>query len=806
MPGLAEIRYALRSLSKQPGFCVSAILTLALAIGANTAMFSVFDAVILHPLPYRDAGRLVLIWQTPPNRSDNPVSGVSFIEWSKQVRSFKPLLGMRNVFFTIRTAGESRQLLGAQVSRGFFAGLGLEPILGREFRPNEEQWDHDRVAVVSYSLWQREFGANPRALGSSVNLNGEPYTLIGVAPPNFDESLALRGVEVWTPLVLDRTASLRSNNMAVIGRLKPSVTLQAANREMQVVAKRVEAEFPDLYPGWSASVTSLQDYGTGKLRATIAALLIAVGMVLLIACVNVANLLLARSDARHKEAAIRAALGASRVRLLLQLLTETMLLACAGSLAGVALAYGGLRLLIALRAVELPGLANAALNGRVLAFTVAVTAFTGLLFGLLPARHVLGGDLNRAVREAGRGSVSTRRGRGSRNILVISEIALSLILLAGAAMMARSLLWLQNENRGFVSGHLLTFRASFLRSEFPNAASMAAYYKSLLDRIAALPGIRSVGANTNLPLDGFLLTGQRFRIPDAALRPSEHPSAACNLIDNGYLRALGIPLVQGREFDTRDGDLSPPVAIVSNSLAHRYFPGENPIGRKLIVATPGKADIEVTREIVGVAGDIRYLTRAGEESLEIYLPYVQTTWPNIYVMLRTTGDPAGVAPQLRAVLRGPAWNRQSIADLTTMQERISALNDKPRLNSLLAALFAAIALLLAGVGIYGVVSYSTMRRAQEIGIRMALGATPRDIVHWILAQALVLTVSGLALGLLGQLAVSRALASLLYGAGANDGWSLLLAVLVLGSIAILASYIPARRAVRGDPVAALRSE
>ncbi len=331
MPGF---RYALRSLARQPGFCVSAVLTLALGIGANTAMFSVFDAVILHPLPYRDPSRLVLVWQTPASGAENPVSGLNYIEWSKQVRSFDPLLGMRTLFFSFRTRGESHQLLGAQVSRGFFSALGLPPMLGREFRSGEEQADHDHVAVISYGLWQREFAAGRQAIGTSVNLTGESYTIIGVAPPNFDESLALRGVDVWTPLVFDQTAGLRSNNMAVIGRLKPSVTIQEANHEMQVVAKRLESEFPDLNRGWSARVTALEDYGTGKLRETIAALLIAVGMVLLIACVNVANLLLARSESRFKEAAIRAALGASRLRLLRQLLTETMLLAFAGSLAG----------------------------------------------------------------------------------------------------------------------------------------------------------------------------------------------------------------------------------------------------------------------------------------------------------------------------------------------------------------------------------------------------------------------------------------------------------------------------------------
>jgi putative ABC transport system permease protein len=809
VPGL---RYTLRSLWKQPGFCVSAILTLALGIGANTAMFSVFDAVVLHPLPYRDPSRLVLVWQTLPTRAQNPVLALNYVEWCKRARSFERLLAMRNLFVSFRSGsrsqggGETQQLLAGQVSRGFFTALGLSPNIGREFLPGDETSDHDRVAVVSYKLWRREFGADRHALGASLILNGESYTLIGVAPPNFDESLALRGVEIWTPLSLQQSASLRSNNMGVIGRLKPSVTVEEANREMHVIAERLESEFPDVNRGWSARVTALEDYGIGKLRATIEALLIAVGMVLLIACVNVANLLLARSDARHKEAGIRAALGASHARLLRQLLTETTLLAFAGSLAGIALAYGGLHALIALPSVQLPGLGNAGLNGRVLAFTIAVTALTGLLFGLLPARQVLGGNLNQAVRESGRSAINTRRGRGSRNFLVISEIALSLILLVGAGLMIRSALWLQNENRGFVSDRLLTFRASFQRTDFPNAPSMAAYYLSLLDRIAALPGVRSVGANTNLPIDGFMLVGQFFRLPGVPPPPSERPIGACNLVNNGFFRALGIPLVQGREFDTRDREDSPPVAIVSSSLARRYFPGENPIGRKLIVATPGKSTVEVSREIVGVAGDVRYLTRPSVESLEIYLPYVQTTWPNLYVMIRTTGDPASLAPQLRAVLRDPGSNRQSIADLTTMQDRISALNDKPRLNSLLAALFAGIALLLAGIGIYGVVSCSTSRRAKEIGLRMALGATPRDIVRWILGQALLLAIAGMALGLVGYFALSRVLASLLYGAGANDGWSLSLAVLTLGAIALVASYIPARRAVRGDPAAALRSE
>jgi putative ABC transport system permease protein len=801
-----ELGYALRSLARQPVFCVSAIVTLALGIGANTAMFSVFDAVVLHPLPYRDPSRLVLVWQKPRSGDEAAVSGFNYLEWCKRTKSFERLLGVRYLFVGYRGRGESQQLLGAEVSRGFFSGLGLQPALGREFLPGEESSDHNHVAVLSYSLWRREFAGDARALGSAIQMNGEPYTVIGVASPNFDESLALKGIDIWAPLYFDRNSKMHSNTMGVFGRLKPGVTIQEADHEMQTVAGRLASEFPDIDRGWSALVTPLQDYGVGKLRYTIAALLVAVGMVLLIACVNVANLLLARAEVRSKEIAIRAALGASRVRLMRQLLTETMLLALAGGICGVALAYFGIRLLIALKGVELPGLENAArLNGGVLAFTYAVTVFTGILFGLLPARQLLGGDLNQVVRESGRSSINTRRGNGSRKALVISETALSFVLLAGALLMARSLLWLQKENRGFVPDHVLTFSVSLSRSDFPDASSMATYYRALMDRLAALPGVVAAGANTNLPIDGFILTGQRFNLPGSVTPPAERPAAACDAINGSYFRTLGIPLQQGRAFDGHDRDGAPLVAIVSSSLARRFFPGQNPIGRKIMVASLGKSAIEA-REIVGVAGDIRYLTHGAAESLEIYLPYAQTTWPNIYVMLRTTRDPGTLAPSVRAALREPGLNRQAMADLRSMEDRIAALNDKPRFNSLLAAAFAAIAVLLAAVGVYGVVSYSASQRAQEIGVRMALGATPRDIVRWIFGQALKLTCAGLAFGLILYFALSPVLASLIYGAGPRDGWSLLAAVIVLGSLALGASYIPARRAVRGDPMAALRSE
>ena len=776
-----------------------------MGIGANTAMFSVFDAVVLHPLPYREPSRLVVIWQKPPNGQEAAVAAVNYLEWSKQAKSFERLLGVHYLYFNYRAREESHQLLGAEVSRGFFSALGLQPVLGREFLPGEEASDHNRVAILSYGLWRREFAGDARALGAAVHMNGASYTVIGVAPANFNESLALKGIDVWTPLYFDRNSVMRSNTMGVIGRLRPAVTIQAADREMRMVSKRLESQFPDIDRGWSTIVMPLQEYGVDRLRSTIVVLLAAVGMVLLIACVNVANLLLARAEVRYKEIAIRAALGAGRGRLIRQLLTETMLLALAGSIGGLTIAYFSVRLLIALQGANLPGLENAGLNGSVLAFTCAVTVLTGILFGLLPSRQLLGGDLTQAVRESGRSSINTRRGNGSRNALVISETALSFVLLAGALLMARSLLWLQNENRGFVADHLLTFRVSLARSDFPEAPAMAAYYRVLLDRLAGLPGVMSVGASTNLPIDGYLLTGQHFSLPGSVTPPSELPAAACDLIDSSYFRTLGIPLLRGRTFDDHDRDAAPLVAIVSSSLARRFFPGQNPIGRKIMVASLGKAAIDA-REIVGVAGDIRYLTLGAEESLEIYLPYAQTTWPNIYVMLRTARDPDLLAPSVRAALHGPGLNLQALADVRSMEDRIAAVNDKPRFNSFLALAFAAIAVLLAAVGVYGVISYSASQRAQEIGIRVALGAAPRDIVRWILGQALRLTCAGLAAGLILYFALSPILANLIYGTSPRDALSLVASVMLLGSLALGASYIPARRAARGDPMAALRSE
>jgi predicted permease len=621
-------------------------------------------------------------------------------------------------------------------------------------------------------------------------------------PKGFD--FAGQDIHVWTPLIFG-PSELRATKMAVLGRLKPAVGLEQANREMQVVARRLETVFPDSDKGWSAMVKPLQDVLLGpQVRAALTALLVGVGLVLLIACTNVSNLLLARSEARHKEVAIRSALGANRFRLIRQLLVETMILAVVGSLAGLGLAWAGLRLLVTIAAGQLPRIQDAGLDARVLVFTLGVTLITGLLFGLLPARQLLGGDLQFALRESGRGSTNSRGGRNVRNLLVVSEIALSLMLAIGALLMARSVLWLQNESRGFSPQHVLSFRVSFSSPDLKGNAQMAAYLGRMLERIGQIPGAKAVGAITNPPVEGFRQIGLYFT-PEGSgpLDTSNRPSASYNLINAGYFAASGVPIVRGRAFDGRDQVDSPPVAIISSALARRYFPGQNPIGHTLTMA--GSGDSDVVREIVGVAGDVRYLTRLPQDSIEIYVPYGQTIWPTVYVLVRTDGDVASLAPAMRAALQQPPW-RQPISNVQSMEDWVSTLSGKARLNSLLAAIFAAIALALAAVGIYGVISYSVVQRKKEIGIRMALGATPDDILRWIVRQALVLTVVGVAIGLAGHFALSRVIRGLLYGTSPSDTSTWLGSAVLLGLIAVVASYIPARRAMRSDPVTALRAE
>jgi putative ABC transport system permease protein len=799
-----DLRFALRMLRKQPVFCLAAVLTLALGIGANSAIFSVFDAVILRPLPYRDPGRLVLVWQKRPDGRENGVSGTNYLEWVKQATSFECLEGAIFQFANVSTGGESIQVRGARVSANFISTLGVQPLLGRGFAADDAKPGSPRVVLISYNLWQTLLGGERKVVGLSIQWNGDPYTLIGVLPPGFDFVGA--GVETWTPLIFQSQAELRSNKMAVLGRLKASVTATQSDREMQLIAKRLEDQFPEDNKGWSAMVTPLEDLLVGKVRAVLTALMVSVGLVLLVACANVSNLLLARSETRQKEIGIRSILGAGRAHLLRLLLTEAMLLSAVGGLAGLALAWGGLHLLVKLASGELPRIEGVGVDARVVGLTFLLTLVTTLVFGLLPARQLRTEDLQLVLRESGRGATRGRSGRKVRDLLVIFEIALSLMLAIGATLMARSLLWLEREDRGFQTQHLLSFQMSMTGPEFQSPPQKAAYFERIIEKLKSIPGVQTVGAITNPPIEGFRQIGLYFTPEGAAnLNASNRPSAACNLINPDYFQASGIPIVRGRAFTMHDQEDSPYVAIISSALARRFFAGQNPIGRSLLMTSPGRGETEISRQIVGVAGDVRYLTRRTDDSIEIYLPYAQTTWPTVYVFVRTIGDPAHLAPAVRAALHTSGF-RQPVSNVQTMDQWIDALNGGPRLNTWLAAIFAGIALALAAVGIYGVASYSVLLRTTEIGVRIAVGATPSDVLRLILGHALALAFTGIALGLAGYFALARVIRGLLYGTSPNDLSTVIATACLLGLIAVLACYLPARRATRCDPVTALRAE
>jgi len=797
-----DLRFALRSFLKQPVFCLTAILTLALGIGANTAIFSVFNGIILRPFPYRDSDRVVMVWQKRPAGQMTSVAGVYYREWVKQATSFEGLGAFIPRTYNVGSGESISQTYGARISANFFSTLGVQPALGRDFVPNEDKPGSEHVAIVTYGLWQSQFGKDPNLLGHPILLNGEPFTLIGVLPQNFEFNM--QDMQVWTPLVFETPTEANANKMAVFGKLKRGVSLEQANREMGVISNRLQAMFPE-DKGWSADVYALSDMLGTNVRPALTALLVAVGLLLLIACANVANLLLARSDARSREVAIRSALGASRPRLIRQLITETMLLAIAGSLAGLALAYGGLKLLTTVAAGSLPRMAGVGLDARVLVFTALVTIATGVLFGLLPAHQLLGGDLQLALRETGRGSNNAAGGRRSRGILVVSEIALSVMLVIGATLMIQSLLWLQSGNRGYSPEHQLSFRVSLADPELSTRAKLSAYYQRMLDRVKSVPGVEAVAATNNLPVDGYRQVGMYFHVTSAPPEAGEPPSAGIGMINAGYFHALGIPIVRGREYSEKDcGPDSAPVAIISSAIARQFFPGRDPVGEKLTLGGARRGD-QVALEIVGVAGDVGYLTKKPSDSEEIYVPYGQRTWPTVYVMVKTAGDPAGAVASIRGALRQSGWH-QPITEVETMQQRFDKVNGKVRINSLLAGVFAMVALVLAAVGIYGVISYTVVQRSKEIGIRMALGASRVDIVRWIAGQGMILAAIGVAIGLAGQVALMRVARSLLYGTSANYIYAWIGAAVTLGLVAVLASYVPARRASRSDPAHALRAE
>jgi predicted permease len=807
---LQDLRYGFRMLVKRPGFTVIAVLALALGIGANTAIFSVVNAVLLRPLPYKDPQRIVAVWETNPQlgaemRNRNEVAMGNFLDWRAQNRTFERMGALFYANANLTGTGEPERLQSVVVTTDLFDVLGVQPALGRSFRPEEETVASPRVVVLSHGLWQRRFGSDPSVVGRNLTINGNQVTVVGVMPQGFQLQFPTSmQVEMWLPMRIDPAtqADRKAHYLYVLARLKEGLTLEQSQAGMTSIAGQLQQQFPDTNAGKSANVVSLHKQLVGNVQPYLYVLFAAVGFVLLIACANVANLLLARVAARHKEVAIRIALGASRWRLVRQLLTESILLASAGGLLGLLLAYWGIDLLVALTPGDVPRLNEIGLHAPVFIWTLLVSILTGVLFGLAPALQASKPDLNESLKESGRTSAGLERSR-LRNLLVVSEVALALVLLICAGLMIKSFMRLQQVSPGFEPKNLLTMNISLPRQKYPEAQQANGFYNQLFERVRAVPGVEAVGGIDPLPLSdsngttGFVVEGG----PMLAL--ADRPEVGERSVTPDYFQTMRIPVLKGRAFTAQDRENTPRAMIVNEALARRYWPNEEVLGKRL--GFEDDASKQVWWEIVGVVGNVKHERLDAEAKPEVFFPYEQSPRNFMSLVVRTTSDPsrmiAGVRDQVLAIDKD-----QPVFDIKTMEQRLSKTVAQSRFIMLLLGVFSALALILAAVGIYGVMAYVVSLRTHEIGIRMALGAQGRDVLRMVVRQGMTLVLIGVAIGLVAAFALTRLMSSLLYGVTATDPLTFITVALVLGMVALLAIFIPARRATRVDPMEALRYE
>ena len=799
-----DLRYTVRMLLKKPAFTAIVVLALAIGIGANTAIFSVVNAILLRPLPYKDFDRISMIWM------DNPKLGVkedwhsypNYVDYKQQNQVYEDMAAFNNRSFNLTGTGEPIRTLGAWNTASLFSVLGVPPAVGRVFTEDEEEPGKDLVVVLSNGLWRSRFGSDPNIIGQSISMNGANRTVIGVMPSGF--SFPDKTTEVWVPLALSpqRKQARSVISFQAVGRLKPGVSMAQASADMSAIAKRLDEQYSR--SDYGVNLVLLRDQETRSVKPALLVLLGAVAFVLLIACANVANLLLARAATREKEIAIRVALGARRSRIVRQLLTESAVLGLTGGAAGLLMAVGGLKVLVALSPGDIPRFDQAGIDGRVLVFTLAVSLLTGLIFGLVPSLQTSKPDLNSTLKEGGRGTTGGAGGVRVRNLLVVSEIALSLVLLLGAGLLIRSFIRLQQFDLGFNPDNLATMRIQLPGSKYREPAQVDAFYKQLLERIEALPGVQSVGAISAVFLDdtpnstNFSIEGRPVPTGTDAIE------VPLDSVSSGYFRTMGIPLQRGREFDERDVRGSTPVVIVNETFARRFFPDEDPLGKRFVYGGAGPDNNEWIT-IVGVVGDMRRTGFDRPVRPETFLPQSQNPSGTLTIVARTAGKPESLSGTLRAEV----WavdRDQSVFDLKTMHQTLSEMSSQRRFNMLLLGVFAALALTLAAVGIYGVMSYSVAQRTHEIGIRMALGARGNDVLGMVVRRGMVLASAGIGVGLIGAIALTRLMSSLLYGVSATDPLTFVVIPMVLAAVALGACFVPARRATKVDPMIALRYE
>ncbi|MGH9719997.1 MAG: ABC transporter permease [Bryobacteraceae bacterium] len=809
---LQDVRYTFRILRRSPGFTVTAVLALALGIGATSAIFSIVNAVVLRPLPYDNPQQLVQLWMRftgigIPN-DQNWVSAPEFTDL-QQNQSLSHVAAISSGSFNLTVGGTPERLQSAVVSVSFFPMLGVKAQVGRVFQPEEGQEGRQRVVMLSDSLWRRRFGSDPGIPGRKLVLNDQSYEVAGILPRGFQFP---RETDVWAPLVFSADAlnanSRGNHGLQVIARIKPGLTFEQAATDMAAVSRRIIEQNPN-YPyaryNFGVIMIPLLEQEIGQIKTALWVLLGAVGLVLLIACANVANLLLVRASAREREIAVRQALGVGRWRLIRQLLTESAILGLTGGAAGLVLAYWALRVLVALSATSFPRVAEARMDLAVLGFTLLVSLLTGLLFGLAPALHGMRHGSHESLKEGGRSGTAGAGSQRVRGALVVAEVALSLTLLAGSGLLIRSFLRLQEVDTGFRSDGVLTMRVSLPGRRYAKPDQTRAFYRDLLDRVRKLPGVNAAGASTGLPLGGTGWSGTTTVDTQAVPLDVTTPEADQRPVTAGYFEAMGIPLVRGRYFDHRDTENSQPVAIIDETMAKTYWPNEDPSGKR--IKQGGRQSTAPWRTIVGVVRHVRYRTLESPSRVEFYWPYDQTNFAltSMSLAIHTSGVPEALATAVQREVQALDPG-QPVFRVRTMHELTSESMARRRLSMFLLAVFAGIALLLAAVGIYGVMSYTAAQRAHEVGIRMALGARSFDVVRLMLGRSLWLTAMGVVTGLAGSMLLTRFLSTLLFDVKATDPATFVLVSVTLTAVALLASFIPAHRATRVDPVNALRQE
>jgi predicted permease len=805
-----DLRFGLRMLRKNPGFTSVAVFTLALGIGANTAIFSVVNGVLLKPLPYPEPERLVRVFQNIMNFPKAPMSPADFRDYREQNTTFESLAGYFRQDLELAQEEKAERLMGMRASSGYFQTLGLEPMLGREFTREEEIPDESAVVILSHGLWQRRFDGDPKIVGKTIRLSGKSFTVVGVAPAGLQHVGGGyrplphgESVDIWWPMRLGPNRPRGALIVNVIGRLKPGVTRQQAEAEFDLIAARLAEQYPGPYRKAKTITQPLREEIVEGSQRALLLLLAAVFFVLLIACVNVANLTLARAAAREREIAVRLALGAGRARILRQLLIESLTLAVIGGLLGLLLAKLAINALIKLGPEQLPRLHMINLDMRILAFTLLISLLTGLLFGMAPALQSLKLNLNESLKEGGRAATSGRRQRRTRGALVVAEVALALALLLGAGLLMRSFLKLQQTDPGFNPSGVLTMSVVLPGARYVGVEPQISFLQRLVERVSALPGVRSAGVTSDLPWTGYQ-NEAGLRVEGKTFPTDQEPHAQYHFISADYMRTIGAPLLSGRWFDARDRRGAQPVILINQAMARKNWPGEDAVGKRIAFGDSTRKD-EDWMQVVGVIGDVKDYPNSANSQPAFYLPVTQEPYPEMSLAIRADKDTLSLVEAVRREVR--ALDREMpISEVRTLETVAAAAVASRRFAMLLVGVFALTALALAGIGIYGVTSYLVAHRTHEIGIRIALGANSFDVLKLALRHGMTLALAGVGAGLALAIAATRLMANLLYGVGATDPATFVAVPLFLIGVSFVACYLPARRATKVDPMTALRRE